>query len=499
MEHEDNCPWNRDQGLVTTPLRRPCEVRKCAVWKDLKTWFGYTGASLSTLAFEEIFRDVAHGGSGLYERMAVEGGNLLRETSRAFAAKKAESNLFVHYVAKLLFNRDRQKKALGLIKQLYIQKEVTIMNDSSLLDYFAKSYLSAAQFLISPRSVSNYVRVLLSFSVNEIAGQDVHKPPQEWLSILLQHIYHSQAFKHLSCDSDNMLLRDMYIFFDYQYDYFLPRIRECFDNLDDTNRCTQISGEELLISFASRYFCELYKAHHGSNCEVLANEFAKSQVREFIQSKCIEVFACVFMRLHLVFIGEEVDFTTNRPLQDCRTIFINLVGACWSISHKETRNIWMANLFQTLRQVQLSIMMHGIHDNTGYINDFLHLPQNAAYEIEAPSTRTVANMVYTPSPELRQYLPSSTEFIDNMFKGTMNFFTQLCTPNKAADVINDNELPIHVEYDNDSKDANIRIPLSRLGNMEPVKYHTVLKSKGERIMELAVSTNNSVPRLDVNI
>lgn len=80
--------------------------------------------------------------------------------------------------------------------------------------------------------------------------------------------------------------------------------------------------------------------------------------------------------------------------------------------------------------------MHGIHDNTGYINDFLHLPQNAAYEIEAPSTRTVANMVYTPSPELRQYLPSSTEFIDNMFKGTMNFFTQLCTPNKAADVIN---------------------------------------------------------------
>lgn len=56
-----------------------------------------------------------------------------------------------------------------------------------------------------------------------------------------------------------------------------------------------------------------------------------------------------------------------------------------------------------------------------------------------------------------------------------------------------------MEYDNDSKDANIRIPLSRLGNMEPVKYHTVLKSKGERIMELAVSTNNSVPRLDVNI
>lgn len=64
------------------------------------------------------------------------------------------------------------------------------------------------------------------------------------------------------------------------------------------------------------------QAHHGSNCEVLANEFAKSQVREFIQSKCIEVFACVFMRLHLVFIGEEVDFTTNRPLQDCRTIFM---------------------------------------------------------------------------------------------------------------------------------------------------------------------------------
>ncbi|KAK1444331.1 hypothetical protein BgAZ_102370 [Babesia gibsoni] len=465
MEHEENCPWGQNRGLLTTPLRRPCEVRKCAVWKDLKTWFGYTGASLPKLAFEEVFRDVAHGGSGLYERMAVEGGNMLREASRAFASKKAESNLLINSVAKQLFNSYEQKKAVGLVRQLYIQKEVTIMNDSSLLDYFAKSYLSAAQFLVSPRSVSNYVRVLLSFSLNEIAGQDYHKNPNEWLSTLLQHIYHSQAFRHLPCESDNQLLRDMFIFFDYQHDYFLPRIRECFDNLDGTSQASQVPGEELLVMFGSNYFRELYKAHHGSDRNMLADEFAQSQCREFIQSKAIELFACIFLRLHVVFIGEKVDYMTNRTPDDCRIIFMNLLGAYLTSGGATTDPSF--NPFKA--------------EEVTCGKDFNQLFSQAKVE------------------EGHQKLPQQEAYMENVFQKTMGFFTQCCTPNTEKDTTKDNELPIQVKYDKYSKNANIRIPLGKLGKMEPVDYRTVLKRNGEKLMELAVSNNKSVPRLDVNI
>lgn len=67
MEHEVDCPWlasQEDASLAVHAIKKPCEVRKCAVWRDLYVWFGYSAQRLSKMAFEEIFRDVAHGGSG---------------------------------------------------------------------------------------------------------------------------------------------------------------------------------------------------------------------------------------------------------------------------------------------------------------------------------------------------------------------------------------------------------------------------------------------------
>ncbi|GIX61947.1 GPI anchor transamidase [Babesia caballi] len=422
-----------ESGLLS-PIRRPCEVRKCAVWKDLKNWFGYTGSSLSKLQFEEVFRDVAHGGSGLYERMAVEGGNLLRDASLAFATKKAEGNVFLQSVTKLLFSRNCQKKALEFVKRLYVQKEVTVMNESSLLDHFAKSYLSAAQFLTSPRSVSNYVRVLLSYSLNETAGQDFHRDPKEWLSTLLQHIYHSQAFRHLECDSDNLLLRDMYIIFDYQYDYFLPRIQDCFYDAEVAHQCKNVSGEELLITFASKYFAELYKAHHGTNTDKLAVEYAKAQSREFFRSKAIEIFACVFLRLHVTFIGDEIDYMRQRSLQECRNIFLNLIGACWSISQRETRNNWMANLFQTLRQVQLAVVMNGLSEQPQQAKNCAHTYGENERENKVARQWDFTSMLCKPAQDARQEVPSEPSFFENVLEKTAHFLTNPC---KVADVVDD--------------------------------------------------------------
>ncbi|ORM40441.1 putative Fe-S cluster assembly factor [Babesia sp. Xinjiang] len=507
--HEENCPWNQNQSLVNTSIRRPCEVRKCAVWKDLKNWFGYTGKSLSKSTFEDVFRDVAHGGSGLYERMAVEGGNLLREASRAFAAKNTEGSQFVHSVTTLVFHRDCQKRSLPLVKQLYIQKEVTIMNETSLLEYFAKSYLSAAQCLTTPRSISNYVRVLLSYSLNQVAGQDFHRESCEWLPTLLQHIYHSQAFRHLQCDSDNLLLRDMYIVFDYQYDYFLPRILECFNNVDDPHQvtgyllghepllqCGQISGEELLVNFASKYFCELYKVHHGNDRELLASEYAAAQTREFMSSKAVELFACVFMRLHLAFIGEEVNFMKQRSLKECRIIFINLLGACWSISQKDARNTWMANLFQTLRQVQLAIKMSGVNDTGSRVNGDRPASYASGGDATGQQQLDFSVMLNRRCAAMQQEAPFRSGFIDEVLQKALNFFTGSCKSDEPLSEAPDVELPIHVQYDKNTQDAKIHIPLAKMSNMEPVNYRTVLQSRGERIMEIVVSNNGTLPRLD---
>ncbi|CDR96229.1 hypothetical protein, conserved [Babesia bigemina] len=509
MEHEENCPWNQSRPLINTSIQRPCESRKCAVWKDLKSWFGYVGSGLSKLAFEEVFRDVAHGGSGLYERMAVEGGDMLREASRAFAAKKAEDNQILISAVRFIFHGVRQKKALELFKKLFVQKEVTIMNETSLLNYFAKSYLSAAQFLNSPRSVSNYVRVLLSYSLNEIAGQDFHRKPTEWLPTLLQHIYHSQTFRHLQCNSDNLLLRDLHLIFDYKYDYFLPRIQECFDNPDAAHhvsfvvagckhdvQCTQTSGVELLSNFASKYFCELYKAHYGHDNAALSAEYANNQSREFIRSNAIEVFACVYMRLHLVYIGEEVDYMRLRSSQDCRTIFLNLVGACWSISQKETRTAWMANLFHSLRQVQLAITMNGLVHTASTTDENILASGDAVLENAASHPLDFSAMFCNTKPVQEGVRPTGC-FLDRVVEKTMDLFSR---PDKTCvepDVRQDNTLPIRVQYDQDSGDASVHIPLGKLGDMEPVNYRTVLKRKGERVMEIAVSNKGTLPLLDI--
>ncbi|GBE62709.1 hypothetical protein, conserved [Babesia ovata] len=391
-----------------------------------------------------IFYDI-HAGCRLYERMAVEGGDMLREASRAFAAKKADDNQLLNSAVRSIFHGVRQKRALELVKKLFIQKEVTIMNETSLLNYFGKSYLSAAQFLNSPRSVSNYVRVLLSYSLNEIAGEDFHRKPTEWLSTLLQHVYHSQTFRHLQCKSDNLLLRDMNLIFDYKYDYFLPRIQECFDNLDAAHH-----------------------AHYGHDNATLSAEYANNQSREFIRSNAIEVFACVYLRLHLVYIGEE---------QSRRCMLVN-------IAERDTYR---------LDGESLSLSPSG---PTTY--NRIHASSDAAPENAVSHPLDFSGMFCNTKPVQEGVRPTGC-FLDRVVEKTMNFFTHPGRTCADPEVPQDNTLPIRVQYDQDSGDASVHIPLGKLGGMEPVNYRTVLKKKGERVMEIAVSNNGTLPLLDIQL
>eukprot|EP00375_Theileria_parva_P000302 XP_762971.1 hypothetical protein [Theileria parva strain Muguga] len=334
MEHEENCPWlksEQNSSLIHT-LPKSCQNRKCAIWNDLKEWFGYLGKSLSLLAIQEIYRDVAHEGSGVYERMAIEGGNILREVVELQAMSGTKEDLYLKGVSKLVFGKATESY-VKFVKQLQLQKMSDLVNDTMALCNFARLYLAGAQTLTSPRSVANYLRVCVAFSVNEIAGPSNHSPTAEWIVPLIQHIYHSKRFRHLQYSCDNLLLTNLHMYMGYTFKELLPRIKECFDNLQNTPQM---------------YYTD----------ETKADEFAKTEANNFLNSRAIELFSCVHMKLHLTFLNENLNVLFQRSLRDTRTIFINLLGACWSISQKESRKLWLSNLFQTLRQIQLSTMAY---------------------------------------------------------------------------------------------------------------------------------------------
>lgn len=123
--------------------------------------------------------------------MAIEGGNILREVVELQAMSGTKEDLYLKGVSKLVFGKATESY-VKFVKQLQLQKMSDLVNDTMALCNFARLYLAGAQTLTSPRSVANYLRVCVAFSVNEIAGPSNHSPTAEWIVPLIQHIYHSK-------------------------------------------------------------------------------------------------------------------------------------------------------------------------------------------------------------------------------------------------------------------------------------------------------------------
>uniref|UniRef100_A0A3B0NF38 Uncharacterized protein n=1 Tax=Theileria annulata TaxID=5874 RepID=A0A3B0NF38_THEAN len=534
MEHEENCPWltsEQNNSLIHT-LPKNCQNRKCSVWKDLKEWFGYLGNSLSLLAFQEIYRDVAHDGSGVYERMAIEGGNILRKVVELQSMAGTKEDLYLKGVSKLVFGKT-SGSYVNFIKQLQLQKMSDLVNDTMALCNFGRLYLAGAQTLTTPRSVANYVRVCVAFSVNEIAGPSHHSPIPEWIVPLIQHIYHTNKLRHLQYSCDNLLLTNLHRYMGYRYNELLPRIKECFDNLQNTPQGTETHGFVLLNAFAQDYFLKLHKMNYGDNSK--AEEFAKTEANNFLNSKAIELFSCVHMKLHLTYLNEDLKVMIQRSLRDTRTIFINLLGACWSISQKDSRKLWLSNLFQTLRQIQLSTMAYFStrtltaadlelieftgsdlardkfelllnpknmkpKDSRGEMSQDLNVEksqlelQNSPYKPFSSQVKDESlgkeALVKLGGSLLEAYGYVQEFVVDNAYKLIQNScFTpsNSNTQQQKDSLRTENVLPLNVRYEEASDMAHIKIPLGKIASANKLEYRTLLKNKDKRLMELSIN------------
>ncbi|UVC49606.1 hypothetical protein MACK_003711 [Theileria orientalis] len=528
MEHEENCPWltsEQNTTLIHT-LPKNCQNRKCSVWKDLKGWFGYLGNSLSLLAFQEIYRDVAHDGSGVYERMALEGGKILKEVVELQSLRGGKEDLYLNGVARLVFGT-ASESYFKFVKKLHLRKMSELVNDTDALHKFARLYLAGAQTLTTPRSVANYVRVSVAFSVNEVAGPSHHSPTAEWIVPLIQHIYHCQKFKHLQFSCDNLLVTNLHRYMGYKYEDVLPRIKECFTNLQSTPQGTEVHGFVLLSSFAHDYFLELHKLYYGNEWE--AEDFAKAEVLKFLNSRAVELFACVYMKLHLTYLNENLNVVNQRPLREAKTIFINLLGACWSISQKESRNVWLANIFQTLRQIQLSLVSYTSGTKTltqahlslpefkstnmvkdkfdlllntrtqklkgsgGEMSPYenLYEPFSSAVKDESPGKETLAKL----SGGLLEAYGYVQDFLyENAYKVIQNSCFDApddeTVDTKSESLGPGDVLPVNVKYEEEAEMAHIKIPLGKIAAAKNVNYRTLLKNKHKNLMELSINNFN---------
>ncbi|UKJ88571.2 hypothetical protein MACJ_001815 [Theileria orientalis] len=505
MEHEENCPWltsEQNTTLIHT-LPKNCQNRKCSVWKDLKGWFGYLGNSLSLLAFQEIYRDVAHDGSGVYERMALEGGKILKEVVELQSLRGGKEDLYLNGVARLVFGT-ASESYFKFVKKLHLRKMAELVNDTGALHKFARLYLAGAQTLTTPRSVANYVRVSVAFSVNEVAGPSHHSPTAEWIVPLIQHIYHCQKFKHLQFSCDNLLVTNLHRYMGYKYEEILPRIKECFTNLQSTP--------------------QLY---YGNELE--AEDFAKAEVLKFLNSRAVELFACVYMKLHLTHLNENLNVVNQRPLREAKTIFINLLGACWSISQKESRNVWLANIFQTLRQIQLSLVSYspGMRTltqahlslpefkSTNMVKDKFDLllntrtqkhkgsggemspyespyePFSSAVKDESPGNETLARL----SGGLLEAYGYVQDFLyENAYKvihkSCFDAPDDETVDTKSESLGPGDVFPLNVKYEEEADMAHIKIPLGKIAAAKNINYRTLLKNKHKNLMELSINNFN---------
>ncbi|KAK2195830.1 hypothetical protein BdWA1_002426 [Babesia duncani] len=498
--HEQECPWLKSQfaedGTVTG---KPCRDRKCCVWKDLKQWFGYKAPFLSRNAFEQTFRDVAHGGTGIYEKLSIEGGALLRKAAVENGPNDVDHTLFISGIARLIFTHAQRERGVHLLGNLYRNKEAGMINDHGNLYRFGRLYLSAAQTMTSPRAVANYVRVCTAFGLNALTGPHQHAQPTEWLPTLILHL---GKFFENSDDSHRRLVWDLQVYMGYAHQTLLPRIRECFQDPSTTPAATETPGDTLLTTFSQEYFYKLYETNHGHAGE-LACEFARIETEKFTSSLALQVFACLYLRLHLIFINQPIDLCTWRSPEEAKAIFINLLGACWSISPKNKRCIWMANIFETLRQIQLSLALFKISQiQTQGSNRFalwepnvphkqMQQQQPAKSDTDGCSLSWLANAVKYVGNQCMGALDSNAQEehappeIESSRGGRPEPITGCMMQQQRTNLQQPTgSLPVQVCVSRDKMaqtHANIKFPLDPLDHNRPLPHHAHVNTRKTRL------------------
>lgn len=169
MEHQDDCALQRTADLVQDRdpdydgekgkrlWEGPCPDRRCCLWYDMKTWFGYRARYFPAEDFQMCFTDIGHGGKGVYERLVVLGTKALELMARVYVSEKY-SPTNVPAELQELIPRD-------ILRILWCEKRVERVCSPASLHVFGKRHLSTAQHMTGANAIVRLVRALVGYSI----------------------------------------------------------------------------------------------------------------------------------------------------------------------------------------------------------------------------------------------------------------------------------------------------------------------------------------------
>ncbi|KAL8454425.1 hypothetical protein Emed_000146 [Eimeria media] len=319
-------------------VEKLCADKRCCTWFDLANWFGFLPLQLPVADFEACFTDVAHGGTGLYEKLVVLGGKTLDIMAEIHFYEMFESSKEV----KLPLDLRADKEAMRL---LWARKRVERVTSMNSLFLFGRSYLATAQSLPTRQAVAKFVKASIGYCCQTADSENMYT----WMPALIEHIFWTQRLTTERLAQDNAILQDLQEFLGYKYDHLIPRIRECLEGSPVPQRSDAPTGRELLRLYATDYFTKMSEETgvEPSRRALWVDE----EVEHFLAGSAIPAFASLYMSL-APFV---LDLEQGGPLraEAFSSMFESLIAACWIISTEEKVKVWMPSLIQRLRQVGL--------------------------------------------------------------------------------------------------------------------------------------------------
>ncbi|KAL8439115.1 hypothetical protein Efla_007544 [Eimeria flavescens] len=324
-----------------------CSDRRCCTWFDLANWFGYLPLQLPAADFEACFKDVAHGGTGLYEKLVVLGG----KTLDIMAEMHFYEMFGVSKDVKLPSDLRADKEAARL---LWARKRAERVTSTNSLFLFGRSYLASAQSLPTRQAVAKYVKACVGYCCQTADSENMYT----WLPVLIEHILWTQKLTTERLPQDNAILQDLQEFLGYKYENLIPRIRECLEGSPVPQRSDTPTGRELLRLYATDYFTKMSEETGVEPSKRVL--WVDEEVEHFLGGPAVPAFACLCMSLA----PYAVEVEQGGPLHAATfsSLFESLIAACWIISTEEKVKVWMPSLIQRLRQTQLTLHLARMGD-----------------------------------------------------------------------------------------------------------------------------------------
>ncbi|EZG56063.1 hypothetical protein GNI_105880 [Gregarina niphandrodes] len=446
MQHQEGCPLSSVAAYKAAALQGladyvpefddssndlPCPDRRCSTWLDLKTWFGYVPRSLPSLDFQKCFADIAHGGGGIYERLAVLGEKALGMMCQIYISEK-------YSPIKMPFDLQRGYPP-DMIRYIWTLKRTDRCCSLRSLSVFARTYLSTAQSMETATACARYVKAVIGYSIQahslmrtatantrklemlSTANQDTLDADAlaagsgliyDWATVLIDHIYDVQKLRSCSDPVECELVQDLQEFFGYPYDTLIPRVYNVIRA--DTSYMTEgdceaqaQSGRDIVQLAATEYFLSL--AQNAQTDPHLIDRWLRLELKTFMNSQVIGIFAATHFNLlpilnHMGPGGLGLTSDASPGLEQYARLFCQLLAATYGVVRESQSREYLPALIQRLRQIQLTLHMEELDIR---INGPLRTPLALFQGIDIFRWSTISNWGHVNRYNLWQRHPRS--------------------------------------------------------------------------------------------